>query len=780
MKKRSISLLLALLMVLSLLPFGVFADGPTKNGSAAFEILERAAKTYGTLNGATYNFVYSTTVENSATIEYSISYNSQFDRVTIDYRRYNGIAFSYSAHVSIHRELSMPYSAGYTGSDSNTDGIESIVFRVDSSFNSASYLSLQAIGNADTSVVVNRRIVGLLVKALTGAQEQFFDGTAYSVGDLGFTAFADENGWSYSAESAPTPTPDDTPKATGRAGEAYNYLKQLVIRNGKDIYGDGEYSYNLYYDEDSNVSVQLEYYSDKDRLSLFLSELNFPIMDDSELRIPASVSMPYDANQSYQTLTSEQQKFAWTKVDSSFSSSSDLTLERMNGIEESELTAFKGLFRVSLKTMLLFLQTKGFEGSSYTIADLGFTAFAEELRDAGVISDPTPTPTPKPTPTPTPKPTPTPTPKPTPSPTSPPKPTNPFVDVAPGDYYYTPVQWAVNHNPQITNGTGANTFSPEATCTRDQIVTFLWRAMGCPEPTNRQNPFVDVQPGDYFYKPVLWAVEKGITNGMDATHFGPTVPCSRAHVVTFLWRAYGRPSAAGNNPFWDVPAGQYYTDAVLWAVSKNITNGIDATHFGPDNPCQRGQIVTFLYRAKDITPVSEPAETPAPTPIVTENKVFSYIKGKIMRHGTRSDSGAYEMVFFSDRTDYQVNYIARYDPNTDTIDFINSVLVESSQHPTMKLITEFEVTPELKMPYLSKCSCYASDSIIAYAEADFDESTILMEGDLNYNMGFGPYTDESFSDYYADSLIYLLDGIDNNLLKGSGYTIVDLGFSDIW
>ena len=106
--------------------------------------------------------------------------------------------------------------------------------------------------------------------------------------------------------------------------------------------------------------------------------------------------------------------------------------------------------------------------------------------------------------------------------------------------------------------------------------------MGCPEPTSTKNPFVDVQPGDYFYKPVLWAVEKGITNGMDATHFGPTVPCTRAHVVTFLWRAHEKPAAGTNNPFVDVPAGQYYTDAVLWAVSKGITNGIDATHFGPD------------------------------------------------------------------------------------------------------------------------------------------------------------------------------------------------------
>ena len=168
--------------------------------------------------------------------------------------------------------------------------------------------------------------------------------------------------------------------------------------------------------------------------------------------------------------------------------------------------------------------------------------------------------------------------------------------MAKDDYCYAAVLWAVNHEPQITNGTSANTFRPEATCTRGQAVTFLWRAMGCPEPKSTRSPFADVQPSDYFYKPVLWAVEQGITNGMDLTHFGPDVPCSRAHVVTFLWRAHEKPIVVTVNPFADVPADEYYTDAVLWAVSKGITNGMDDKHFAPDEPCQRGQIVTFLYR----------------------------------------------------------------------------------------------------------------------------------------------------------------------------------------
>ena len=179
-------------------------------------------------------------------------------------------------------------------------------------------------------------------------------------------------------------------------------------------------------------------------------------------------------------------------------------------------------------------------------------------------------------------------------------PTNPFLDVKQGEYYYDPVLWAVNHQPQITNGTSATTFSPEATCTRGQVVTFLWRAKGCPQPKSSANPFNDVALGAYYYEAVLWANENGITNGTSANSFSPDQPCTRAQVVTFLWRTEGKPAAGGSgNPFTDVPAGQYYTTAVLWAVNHKpeaITNGTSANTFSPDATCTRGQIVTFLYR----------------------------------------------------------------------------------------------------------------------------------------------------------------------------------------
>ena len=174
---------------------------------------------------------------------------------------------------------------------------------------------------------------------------------------------------------------------------------------------------------------------------------------------------------------------------------------------------------------------------------------------------------------------------------------NPFTDVKEDKFYYDPVLWAVGRTPQITKGTDETHFSPDATCTRSQVVTFLWRAKGCPEPVRTDNPFTDVKEGAFYYKAVLWAVENGITNGLDKTHFGPDNGCTRAQVVTFLWRAENQPApGSSRNPFTDVRDGYYYS-AVLWAVEKNITNGTSADRFSPGNTCTRGQIVTFLYRA---------------------------------------------------------------------------------------------------------------------------------------------------------------------------------------
>ena len=170
-----------------------------------------------------------------------------------------------------------------------------------------------------------------------------------------------------------------------------------------------------------------------------------------------------------------------------------------------------------------------------------------------------------------------------------------FTDVRSDQYYAEPVLWAVEQG--ITTGMTETTFAPDDTCTRAQMVTFLWRAAGKPEPKAAENPFTDVRISDYFYKAVLWAVERGITTGMTETTFAPNATVTRAQTVTFLWRMAEKPEAGNETPFTDVPAGQYYTEAILWAVGQSITNGVDETHFAPDAGCTRGQIVTFLYRA---------------------------------------------------------------------------------------------------------------------------------------------------------------------------------------
>ena len=170
-----------------------------------------------------------------------------------------------------------------------------------------------------------------------------------------------------------------------------------------------------------------------------------------------------------------------------------------------------------------------------------------------------------------------------------------FVDVAEGSYYEEAVDWAVEKG--ITTGTGNNYFTPDGICTRAQAVTFLWRVAGSPTPKTEAMPFEDVLDGSYYYEAVLWAVENGITVGTSATTFSPELTCSRAHIVTFLWRAANSPSAKTANPFTDVAADAYYIDAVLWAVKLKITVGTTLSTFSPDEGCTRAQIVTFLYRA---------------------------------------------------------------------------------------------------------------------------------------------------------------------------------------
>lgn len=174
-----------------------------------------------------------------------------------------------------------------------------------------------------------------------------------------------------------------------------------------------------------------------------------------------------------------------------------------------------------------------------------------------------------------------------------------FRDVSKRSYYYDAVTWAVENG--VTDGTGSNTFSPDKACTRAEIVTFLWRAAGKPAAKSSVNPFTDVSKSAYYYDAVLWAVEAGITQGTSATTFSPDKTCTRAEAVTFLYRAASGKASSGTVPFTDVPANAYYKDAVLWAVAENVTQGTGSSTFSPDKTCSRAEIVTFLYRS----PLSE-------------------------------------------------------------------------------------------------------------------------------------------------------------------------------
>ena len=172
---------------------------------------------------------------------------------------------------------------------------------------------------------------------------------------------------------------------------------------------------------------------------------------------------------------------------------------------------------------------------------------------------------------------------------------NPFTDVANSDWFVKPVMWAVDNN--ITGGIGNGMFGPNNPCTRAQVVTFLWAANGKPEPSSSNNPFTDVANDAWYLKPVLWAVERGITGGTSPTTFSPDAECTRAQIVTFLYAAAGKPSISGVNLFLDVNESDWYFPPILWAKENEITGGTSNTTFSPLDVCTRGQVVTFLYKA---------------------------------------------------------------------------------------------------------------------------------------------------------------------------------------
>ena len=172
--------------------------------------------------------------------------------------------------------------------------------------------------------------------------------------------------------------------------------------------------------------------------------------------------------------------------------------------------------------------------------------------------------------------------------------TEPFVDVQPQDYFYQPVVWATKN--QVTSGRSDTLFAPHSSCTRAEAVTFLWRAAGKPEAKIQISPFTDVTEEDFCFSAILWAAEQGITKGINEQNFAPGMICSRAQIVTFLYAYLGKPVAPGEIPFTDVPPDAYFRQAVAWAAAEDITEGISKKTFAPYVDCSRAQILTFLFR----------------------------------------------------------------------------------------------------------------------------------------------------------------------------------------
>lgn len=245
----------------------------------------------------------------------------------------------------------------------------------------------------------------------------------------------------------------------------------------------------------------------------------------------------------------------------------------------------------------------------------------------------------------------------------------PFEDICGTDYYFDPILWAVDEG--ITTGTTPTTFSPEDTCTRAQVVTFLHRSVGCPMPMP-ESPFSDVTGGEYYYDAVLWAAGSKITTGTTPTTFSPHEGCTRGQVVTFLWRTFGKPApTSNNNPFTDVPASAYYYDAVLWAVEMGITTGTTTTTFSPEATCTRGQIVTFLYRAAH-TPVDD---SPAPE-IVYQYPSYMEYPGELAEFwvvvGGGTEPYTYEWQYICDDTEEYISLTDigwAYGADTDRLSF---------------------------------------------------------------------------------------------------------------
>ena len=353
--------------------------------------------------------------------------------------------------------------------------------------------------------------------------------------------------------------------ALGQAdGDAcFNYLKNYLRTNG--TYQSGVYTYEGVERSASDDGIEMVFriilsYDPAANALIFADEASQAVQDDegffrSQVTIPSALRMPYAAMEQISVLDETYVCTAEIRADFTTQSSDILVGEETFGTEN--------LFPYTIALAFRHVQDNILTPAGYKFNALGLTALYEELYpsscDGGADC-----------------------------------PSKHFTDVDRKAYYHLPMDWAVVNG--VTTGVTPTTFMPNASCTRAQMVAFLWRAKGCPEPAHTTSRFVDVPAGQYYTKAVIWAVEQGVTTGVDETHFMPSRTVTRAQTVTFLWRMQGEPDPVSGASFPDVPANAYYAKAVAWALENHVTTGISGGAFAPNNSCTRAQIVTFLYR----------------------------------------------------------------------------------------------------------------------------------------------------------------------------------------
>lgn len=553
-KRRIISILLVVVLLVSSLP--VYSHAVSKPGEDAFLQLKQIAIENGEFEDGYYDYADLNSVRDVSRFGLAtvlISYSSVTDKIRLGLIKINSkdpVDYEVTYFIIPHN-LEMPYDAGQMTENEKESSY--YYTSIDSSFYSNSYCVLKNDQGNTASADFCDEFVSRISAILSYIQKGYFSNTDHSIADLGFSEAMGE----YLSKQNEG-NDEDKPKEA----EAFTYLKNRIINEGELWEGGVEYLLKTYWPSKNNgVYLFLTYIIGTNSIILTLQppsgQVPFYLC---HIKIPSDLQMPYEVFYYYSSDGKYQTYRAFSSVDSTFTSTSKLSLTEGN---PDHWKIIQNHCELTVDLILEITQFCYFEGSDYSLRDLGFTAYANE-HHYGTEQ------------------------------------VSPFKDVNENAYYYKPVMWAVKHSPQITNGTGKDTFSPEQTCTRAQVVTFLWRSAGCPQPTSSNNPFKDVSKDAYYRDAVLWAVERGITNGTSKSTFSPEDPCTRAHVVTFLWRSEGRQKSGSSNPFNDVSSGQYYTDAVLWAVNHNpqITNGTSVTTFSPNAPCTRGQIVTFLYRCK--------------------------------------------------------------------------------------------------------------------------------------------------------------------------------------